>query len=177
MEIRASSVYDWQTVKEFNKFHNSKKNKFKRVSKVLFPISAVLIAICFISAILLDFIDKQLIIIMAIYVAIAGFVIFAENILPKILFNKNAMVKNTVNTFVFGEEEFSHKSENAVYNDNATIKYSGLHNAYETESFIYLYITARQAFIVDKTKIEDGKEIELTKLLINKLGEKYKMVS
>lgn len=176
MEIKASSKYNWETIKKFSRFSSFKKSKVSMACYIIFLVAFVVFAVMFAIACLFDFVDAELIIDAAMILFFGLYLAFFIFAFPKIQFKKNAVYKNSENTFVFRDEEFTVSGENNICNGTSTIKYTGLHKVYETREYIYLYATPRQAYIVDKEKIEKGKESELTKLLINNVGDKYKVV-
>lgn len=176
MEIKASSVYDWKTIKQFYRFHNFGRNGIRKAMPIIYAVAVAIFIFCFVLAVIGDYVDGEMISLLVIEVLIILLLAFIYFILPKINFNKNRLLKNGVNNFVFKETEFTVEGASGLYNGCSEMKYEGLHKIYETKDYIYLYITPFQSYIVEKSKIEDGRESDLRKLLINTVGEKYKMV-
>lgn len=175
MEIKASSKYDWNTIKSFNIFNRFKRTALKRVMTIILAIAIILTLLIFAAAIAMDSFDDTLRTLFIAELAIVAVYFFGAFLLPKLIFNLDKIKKNAENHYVFKEKSFVASNEIQGIKSNSEIDYYILHSVYETSGYFYIYISSRKAFIVDKEKIEDGKQNELRCLLAAAVGnEKFR---
>lgn len=173
MEIKASSKYDWETVKKFNKFHNFAKNKALNISMIILDI---LCAFGFLLMWACQLLSIELIMIYVILLFVNLMIVFTGFILPKIQYKQNALLHGVVNELSFEENKFSVEQHGENASGTAKINYDAVWRVYETKDFIYIYVNSRQAHIVDKSTITGGTAIDLHILLVQKIGaDKYKI--
>ncbi len=173
MEIKASSKYDWETVKKFNRFHIFNRARFFNVLIVLMELYMIFIFVF--SAISQTF-TTGLLPSFCLFLLWNALIIFVYFGLPKIRYNKNRVVKNSENHFVFTENDVTETSDNGMHNGTSVVKYDAMWRVYETKGYIYLYINSNQSYIVDKSTVEGGTTEDLRMLLISKIGaDKYKV--
>lgn len=173
MEIKASSKYDWETIKEFNKFHNFTKVKALNIGLIILE---VVCALLFLLVAAIDILDFETIMIYVLLLFINIMLVFVRFILPKIQYKQNKMLHGVVNEATFKENEIliEQRGENTC--GTTTIKYDAVWRVYETKRFIYLYVNSRQAYIVDKSAVEGGTADELRAFLVKTVGmSKYKL--
>lgn len=170
MEIKASSKYNWETIKKFNRFHNFKRGKFKIVCNVLLVLCTIIILADTVISLIFNTFSGDTLSRLLIWIFVTIMLIFVYFIMPKVAFKKNKVGKNSENLFTFREDTFEIEGSNGNYNGKSEIKYSVLHKIYETREFLYIYINFNQAYIVDKKTISD--EALLRELLVSKIGNK-----
>lgn len=173
LEIKASSKYDWETIKKFNRFHNFTKNKSANIALVIMDIfCAFLFVLTFIWAEL----DFELIMIYLLLVFVNLVLVFAMFVLPKIQYKQNKQLHGVVNNIAFQENELLMEQCGENASGMGNFNYQALWRIYETKDSIYLYLNPRQAHIVNKSTVTGGTVEDLRMLLISKIGEKkYKM--
>lgn len=150
---------------------------FIRTKKVRVFINIIII-ICTIITILLMINAKTIsnfnIICLAIY--IIGFIEFNTTILPKRSFKKlkksNNIINNCQNIYELNSENIKITNQTG----NSTINYENIYQCIEVNNAYYLYMTDRQAFIIDKKQLTNNEEEKLTKLLSSKI-KNYKKIN
>lgn len=173
MEIKASSKYDWKTIKTFYAFSFDKKNKLPTIFYiVLFVVLVATYGLQFAQGTFTSDLLPSLVIFSFLYIM----VIYIRFVLPKVRYNKNKILHGVVNNLTFSETQF----EISQSGDNATgvssINYDAIYKIYETKEYIYIYITPQQAHFVDKSTIIGGTADDLRLLLTNAVGKsKYKI--
>lgn len=176
MEIKASSKYDWQTIKTFQRFHNFKATAFKKVLPIIFIVAIVVFLFSFAVSCFLDTVDAELISLLITDILCIFLLWLIYFVLPKVAFNKNKIAKNSDNHFVFRDEIFEVSGATESYRGSSEIKYDALYKICETRDFFYLYINSRQAYIVEKSTVSEELIADLRQHLLNKSGpKKYKI--
>lgn len=170
MEITASSKYDWETIKKFNYFHNFKRSKFLNVIHIIIIVCFFINLINTTMSLVLDYFDSEILLSFLTVVIVTFLLVLIYFVLPKTMFKKNKVGKNSENKFVFKEKVFEIEGGNGDVIGKSEIKYAILHKVYETKKFLYVYINPRQAYIVDKETVSD--EVALRDLLISEVGNK-----
>ena len=176
MEIKASSKYDWQTIKAFQRFHNFKSNGFKKAFPIIYIVLVSIFLISFILSCVFDSVDSDLITSLILQIVCFLLLWLIYFVLPKVAFNKNKIAKNSENHFVFRDEFFEISGETESYHGSSEVKYDALCKICETKEFFYLYINPRQAYIVEKATVSEDLIADLRQHLLNKSGpKKYKI--
>ncbi len=173
MEIKASSKYDWETVREFNLFHQVKRRLWLYIILIVLVIfnalGFALLAAC--NLLTMPLIALEFIVLYSCFM-----VVFRVFILPKIRFNKNKMFHDAENTFVFGEymmqaDQYGENASSASY-----VRYAAIWRIYETDGFFYIYVNSRQAYVVDKGTVTGNTAEGLRMFLVKAVGmSKYKV--
>ena len=171
MEIKAKSKFDYDSVAAITHLSVFKK----RNPKKHFIISTIISAICVVSFKILmtlfyDFIFMELFAISILVLILEGYLYL---ILPRITYNALKKMKNTENEYIFNDNILNIFSKSAEYTGTAQIEYSLFVRAYETSEFFFLYQTNNQAFVVDKSTIENGTAEEIRNKLKSFIGNKY----
>lgn len=173
MEIKASSKYDWETIKEFNKFHNFTKAKALNVTVIVMDVICALLFLLALSIVILDF---ELIMLYVLMLFLNLVLIFARFVLPKIQYNQNKLLHGVENMIAFEDNEMLIEQRGENTTATAKINYDAVWRVYEAENFIYIYVNPRQAHIIDKSTIIDGTATELRIFLVKVVGmSKYKV--
>lgn len=173
MNIKASSKYDWETIKKFNRFHCLAKNKALNIALLVLDIVCISL---FVLVCLWDLLDFELVMTYVLVVFVNVMLAFVFFVLPKIQYNQNKMLHGVINNIEFEENEMSLTQSGDNTNSITKIKYGAIWRVYETKDFIYIYVNSRQAYIVDKSKVVDGTATELRVFLVKAVGmSKYKL--
>lgn len=182
MEIKASSKYDWETIKKLNKFHFFVRFRaFTIIVASAFVLYMLTIVGRIPSIILftkfygfsLDYIQD-----IVFYIIVMALWLFWILAMPKIRYNRRKDAKNCENEFVFTEQKIQLFQHKELINSSTEILYSAIGRVYEVKDFIYIYLidNKRGAYIVDKSTVCDGTVEELRNLFISKVGaDKYKL--
>ncbi len=175
MEIKASSKYDWETIKNFNKFHNFTRTKALNIGLIILDVVCVLL---FLLAATLSILEFETIMIYVLLLFVNIMLIFVRFILPKIQYKQNKMLHGVVNEATFKDNEISIEQRGENVCGTTTVKYDAVWRVYETKDFIYLYVNLRQAYIVDKATVTSGTAADLRMFLMKTVGmSKYKVKS
>lgn len=173
MEIRASSKYDWETIKQFNKFHNFTKAK---VLNVVVIVTDVICALLFLLALSIDILDFELMMLYVLILFLNLVLVFARFVLPKIQYKQNKLLHGVENKITFEEDQMLIEQHGENTNATATMKYDAIWKVYEAKEYIYIYVNSRQAYIVDKSTVVGGTAMNLRMFLVKNVGmSKYKV--
>lgn len=171
MEIKASSKYDWETVKKFYAFSFSKKQLWPNI--VLIIVFLLLFMMYALEAVNGTF-SADLLPSMLMFTTLYLMLGFVRFILPRILYNKNKLIHGMENIITFGEQSFEINQIGNNANGTATINYSAIQKIYETRE--YIYVSPQQSHIVDKSTIIDCTATDLRMFLVKAVGmSKYKL--
>ena len=174
MEIRAKSTYDYDTVRALTHLTMFKKADPKKRMIFWTVTYAVLLAII-VWEIALFGLDRQLLIMLLVWVAISLLAGFFYFLLPKLHYKALAKMQKTENTFVFDDEGIAVSSIGAAYSGEARLQYALISKAYETSKYFFIFQTMNQVFIVDKSTILNGTAKEIRDKLTSFLGKKYRI--
>ncbi len=173
MEIKASSKYDWETVKKFYAFSFSKKQRWPNIVLI---IVFLLLFMMYTLEVVNGTFSTDLLPSMLMFITLYLMLGFVRFILPRILYNKNKLIHGMENIITFGEQSFEINQIGNNANGAAAINYSAIQKIYETKEYIYIYVSPQQSHIVDKSTVEGGNAIDLRMLLVQKIGaDKYKI--
>lgn len=164
MEIKATTMYDEKTMKDFIGFSLFKGRNYKVRRKIAFWIWPVLILLQ-LGLIALELamrlnIDTFDTLIFAFFLCVLTWAGLFY-LLPAFLFRQSKKLLGTVNTFVFQKDGFLMSSESPLFKGDSTWQYSALYKVYETQSYLYLFITGAQAYILQKNGITGGSAEEI----------------
>lgn len=173
MEIKASSNYDWETIRTFTNFHNL--NRHRTLNVIILLMEAFMMFVFVFAAVSGTF-TTGLLPSFCLFLFWNAAIIFVLFGLPKIQYNKNKIAKDSENHFVFTENEFSMTSNSGLHNGTSVVRYDGIWRIYETKKYIYLYINPRQSYIVNKATVEGGTAVDLRVFLVKSVGmSRYKL--
>ena len=89
---------------------------------------------------------------------------------------KSMLLQNVYNNYEFGDDNIviqTFRGDTKV--GESVIEYGQIVKVQEYDSTYYIYISSRQAFIVDKNSFTEGTQTDLTIMLATKLGDRYKV--
>lgn len=104
-----------------------------------------------------------------------AFIIVFAIFLPKMNYKLTKIADDIENEYVFEDEGFCVVSKGEDYYVESKIGYKVLKSAYETRDYIFLLISKRQTFVVEKNSISAEDRPILREVLLKKLGKKYKL--
>lgn len=173
MEIRGKSTYDWRSIKKFNNFIFFKRRKWL---SILWIFAYVLSAIGFVFEIVTDNFDGDSIERLILLVLVALWAVFLWFVKPKIRYNKNKLIHNMENEFVFTEDGFTMCQHGDGIDSSGNMEYSAVFKVFEAKEFFYIYLTKNQVYMIEKATLEGGSAYDLRELLIKNVGmSKYKL--
>jgi hypothetical protein len=91
---------------------------------------------------------------------------------PKQGLENSKYMMGGIQHFVFFENEFHTDFHSEQITSSSNIKYCGLHSVYETKDYIYLFVSATKALVLDKNALPSGSIPELCSVLSKKV-KKY----
>ena len=172
MEIKNVTINDFEAIK--SAFH---RNFFKNKVVLRVSIFFLLIVLYFVfNMVIFGFDLFWLFNIFFVFLFFTVLLLLRWFITPKIAYKKtNANFKNRRNTFVFNDDKINIASITATHNDTSEFAYDAIVKVYENAEYIYLYVTARRAYLLNKKGFESGTALDLRNLLQTKLPSiKYK---
>lgn len=173
MEIKATSKYDWETIKKFNLFHSITKNKVKNALVLFVDVFCVIL---FILMGAWELLDLEMIMLFALVFILNLLLAFMMLVLPKIQYKQNKHLHGMINEIIFEEEQMSLSQQGDNATSSTTIKYDAVWKIYETKDSFYIYINPRQAYIAEKSNLTGGTAADLRVFLIKEIGiSKYKL--
>lgn len=171
MEIKAKCVMDRETVKKFAR-QSLYKRKEPKKGMIGFCIMAVILIAITVAAliILTDEIYAYMLPIELLLFLVMCYIFF---VYPTITYNSLGKLKNVTNEYRFCDDRLFVNSVSDEYNGKSEIKYTLIVKVTETKEYFYIYQTNRQAYVVDKSSIEDNATAELRNKLLQYDNIKY----
>lgn len=164
---KCETQYDYDTLLQFNKVHSRSQGRNIVVS--IIAILLLLFAIFFDSDIYLRIIAGTISIIWFVEMFTLPY------LWAKKIYKTSKYTSDTKLNFTFYEDKMelvTIKKDEKM--GEAKISYEDIYKVLETKNYIYLYISANQAYVCSKEKFE-GDYNKITQILSNKLGKKYKI--
>ncbi len=172
MEIKAKVKYDYKACKAMAHVYSYKKKNPLKTMLLHFAIAVVLAGL---NLVMIQMTGGEAINTVAFVCCL--FIVVLELIMyflmPRLQYNSMSKMKDISNDYIFREDDFSASTVSAEYKGDTVIKYSLLEKAMETKDYFLLFENKRQAFLVDKTTIENGSVEDLREKLVSVLGKKY----
>lgn len=95
--------------------------------------------------------------------------------IPKRCYKSTKIADGIETEYVFEEDEFIARCEHKAYRTEAKVDYKILKNVYELNEYIFLFVSKRQAYIVEKDSISVDEVSVLRETLLKKIGKNYKL--
>ncbi len=147
---------------------------FIRTKKVKIIIN-IIIVICTILTIILMTNKITTFNIVCLIIYILGFIEFNTSILPKFSFNKlkksSKLSINTNNEYILSNKEIEIKNNIG----SSKINYLDIYQCVEVKNAYYIYLSDRQAFIIDKEQLTKEENQKLVKILTTKIKNYQKI--
>ena len=172
MQIKAKTLYDFDTAKALARLSIFGKNEPKKrmirnmiLSAILVLLPLVMIFVYGGSWMQYSFCG------LGVWMTLLnGYLYF---VFPRILFHNMKNMKNTEVEYCFGDDAVVTASKNAEYSGESTLAYTLFVKAFETSAYWFLYQTNNQVFVVDKSTVTGGTVEELRAKLSSYLDKKY----
>lgn len=171
MDIHGGCKYDFEAVRALS--HVSLFRNTRPVSRLFFFI------ICFLIVTFIHFFfvfrlgDDSLRICWFLMIFLICFECYLYFLLPRISYRGMKKLKDGEVFYVFQEDRFSESSVLQGYSGECVVEYKILVKVYETSSYIFLFQTNRQAFILDKASMSPEDALELRNRIRSILGKRY----
>ena len=163
MKFSNRTIYDKERLIRFNNFVVLKKRFFW----VFMIVCTVLVSISFALTLALKIYDSTILLCFALIMVVDITCSFCSLILPRITINK-ATALNADILFEFQEDTFKLSATNKNGTDSSELNYSSIIKVMESKCDIYLFISKRQGYILDKSGFEAGCPDELLEFLKGK---------
>ena len=163
MKFSNRTVYDKERLIRFNNFIILKKRFFW----LLMIVCTVLVFGSFALTLALRIYDSTILLCFSLIVLLDVTYIFCYFVLPRFTVNK-AVGLNTNILFEFQEDTFKLSATNKNGIESSELNYSSIIKVMESKCDIYLFISKRQGYILDKSGFEVGCPEELLEFLKGK---------
>ena len=172
MEIRAKCTFDRQALRAL--MHLTMFKKASPVKRLIFwsCCFAILFAVILLEMILFGA-DTVLLCLMGVELVGIGLIYFSYFAIPEIQYRSLAKMRETVNRYVFGEDDVRVYTSGQALQGESKLEYTLFVKAYETTKYLFLYQTGNQVYIVEKATLEGGTAEELRGKFLPYLENKY----
>ncbi len=167
MKAHNSTVYTLERLFAFNKLFYSMR---KAQNVLIIALSALVIAISVLYFAFIGF-DTTIAISLACIIAIDLLLAFVIFILPKFTLKKSPVL-DSVNEYCFYDDRLHVTTTGSDLTGSSEIRYEKLHKVCVTGDTVYIFISSRQGFIVDKSGFDEGSAEDVVSLISGVLGAK-----
>lgn len=157
MPINVSTVYDRERILRLNNYFA--RSKF--VFWIVMGIASLLVMASFTLLAILDALSFQIWACLISVIFIDILYLFSYLVLPRIALNKNKSL-NVKITYSFDTDSFQLNAVNEHMNENMTAKYTMLIKVVKENTDLYMFISNRQAYVVDLSGLSE-EQIEILK--------------
>lgn len=172
MEIKASSSYDFKTIKTFFLHALFRKINPKKGIIIISLFIILLYVIVILGAVISDT-PETFIKVLAYLLGLTIFLFYFYFRGPKLCYKNMQKLASINNEFIFTDTNLIITSNNDSVSGETNTKYSGLYKVMETDSYLFIYQNKVSAYIVDKSTIEGGTVEDIRKAISSVLGDKY----
>ena len=162
MPINVSTVYDRERILRLNNYFA--RSKF--VFWIVMGIASLLVMASFTLLAILDALSFQIWACLISVIFIDILYLFSYLVLPHIALNKNKSL-NVKITYSFDTDSFQLNAVNEHMNENMTAKYTMLIKVVKENTDLYMFISNRQAYVVDLSGLSE-EQIEMLKETMEK---------
>ena len=162
MPINISTVYDRERILRLNNYFA--RSKF--VFWIVMGIASLLVMASFTLLAILDALSFQIWACLILVIFIDILHLFSYLVLPRIALNKNKSL-NVKITYSFDTDSFQLNAVNEHMNENMTAKYTMLIKVVKENTDLYMFISNRQAYVVDLSGLSE-EQIEMLKETMEK---------
>lgn len=154
MEIKASSVYTLEVIRDFAYLNVKTGSSPKKKVEALLILAAAMIALAVVIIIIsdCDILMWIMIVIATITVLINGYLYFW---LPRVRHKAVSSGGDIKNSFVFYDDGFEGFSTEKGFTGSAQIKYDTLYKIIESQKYFVIYESEKRAHIVEKNTIRN----------------------
>lgn len=173
MEIKASTHYTYQLVRDYLWFNLCPRRNFRQILTVGLVGLSVLVAV---SAATFWLTGIQIILTLGI-ILLAALLVLANLTLrkPRQAFRRFHSHVDTPNDYRFFEDRFTLHSDRTVDNDNEFF-YQDVDRAFETDAFFVIYTSRRKGCVIGRGDFTSGDAAALRMLLQTRLGSRFKVL-
>jgi hypothetical protein len=168
MKFSAKTNYDLERLLRLNNFYYSKKKAFW----IFLAAAFALILSAFVLNVALNLGDSTITFCFIFAIIMIAVLIFSCFVLPRFLLKKSPSLNEEI-LIEFYDDKFAIFSKMANGSGNSEFSYTAIRKIMESKQDFYLFISTRQAFVIDKAAVSLGTSDELKSFLISK-GIKYK---
>lgn len=172
-DIICHSVYDYDTIYEFNKSVLNRRSRLNRFLNVAMITVSIIMLLFFILMTSVSGFDMFITVVTILIVLLDATCFFFRVIFPKIA-SKKASVDLTEVSFRFKEDEIEIEAKKPNFTENATVRYEGIIDFRENKNYFYLFIAKNQAYIVDVNRLENSNPSYLRNFLMEKCKKSSK---
>ena len=162
MPINVSTVYDRERILRLNNYFAHSKFVFW----IVMGIASLLVMASFTLLAILDTLSFQIWACLISVIFIDILYLFSYLVLPLIALNKNKSL-NVKITYSFDTDSFQLNAVNEHMNENMTAKYTMLIKVVKENTDLYMFISNRQAYVVDLSGLSE-EQIEMLKETMEK---------
>lgn len=160
MEIKLSTVHTKERLIRYSDYFAKTRIPYW----VGYAVCTLLILVMDAFLIILDAFTAEMIFLTALTVMVDLLMVFMFFIAPRITINKSGTL-NAVLHYSFGTSEVCFEAETPMMKDSGSLKYPAIIKVCRNNDDVYLFISKRQAYIVDISTLSDA-EIDLFKSLV-----------
>ena len=172
MNLKASTTYTFEIVRDYMWFNIFPVRQYRKVPPAVLAVLTLVVLASFLGYLLNR---GQIFITMGIVLLVVE--VMMINMLyfkPKKAFRTFHSQVDSPNAYTFYEEYFLLRSDRTV-DQETEIFYGDLYRAYETEDYFLLYTIRRKACVVGKKDFTIGSAEDLRTRLQDKMGNKFKV--
>ena len=167
MPIQIHTVYTKALFLRFNDFVVKSRRRFWIVmivcSALVYVFSALLLA--------MDAFDSEIRICLIMVLLLDILYPFAFFVLPRMQVKKNKMLNMRLE-YTFDVDSFSLQAENQYTAESATVQYAAITKVSKNKSDLYLFLSSRQAYVVDLSALSPKQIDTLKDIMIAKIPQK-----
>lgn len=144
--------------------------------KWLYPVAIAFLLIVSLAVLVMALYEyNSAITLFIIMIALCGFlIIYSRFIIPRISYKGSKEIYSYDNYFFWHDDYFTVKINSNEITSTSDYKYTSLIKVCDVNDYLYLYISKSQAHLIPKNSFTKGSWVELSDILKNNLGNKYK---
>lgn len=170
MEIKVTTVCDYNTYKDYYRFSLSNGKDYRLVFIILIAFNIFLLYHFFQGIIISEF-DLLFSFLLFLFIVFDLLILNLVFIMPKRNYKLNGHLYGIPNEFTFFSDEFSVSSNSENYSGTSIIKYESVVKICERENFFYIFIGNNIAYVIKKSDIVNGTQDDLKNIFSNKISE------
>lgn len=170
-KIEVTTEYTYPVYRAFYNFASYRRNTGRRI---YFLVLESVMLICSIFTAIAGIMTKDY----TYFGCIFAFLIIFNVLLffiPRINYNGLIASKGVVSKTTFTDACITSEASGKSIQMTENYLWDGIHSAYDTKGFFYIFVARNQGIIVDKSKMSAQEIMWLGGMLASKLGKKYKI--
>ena len=165
MELKISTVYTKQRLVRFNDYFWAQRKGFFAT----FVVCTLLVWGCAIFLSIFDALSDTIRLCCGMVTVLDITLLFSAFLIPRLTVKKSPTI-NAVMGYSFNEEEMKITAETNTENASVTLKYAAIVKVGKKNDDLYLFISARQAYIVDVSALSEIELLALKALVTSHLS-------